>query len=73
MRLLPTIRDSRGRESHTLFFVAVALAVLLPKFALAGLNIAHLIVPPMTGGEFAAAFVAILGTWLGREWTEKKP
>lgn len=73
MRLLPTVRDSRGRESHTLLFVAAALAVLLPKFALGGLTLGALAMPPMTGGEFATAFVAILGAWLGREWTEKRP
>lgn len=72
MRLLPTVKDSRGRESHTLVFVALALAVLLPKFAVAGLTLWGMTFPNMTGGEFAAAFVAILAAWLGREWTEKK-
>lgn len=72
MKLLPTIKDSRGRESHTLMFVAAALAVLLPKFALASLSVFGYTFPAMTGGEFAAAFVAILAAWLGREWTEKK-
>lgn len=72
MKLLPAIKDSRGRESHTLLFVASALAVLLPKFALAGLTLHGVSVPPMSGGEFAAAFVAILAAWLGREWQEKR-
>lgn len=39
MRFLPTIKDSRGRESHTLLFVAVAVSVLIYKFAVAGLQI----------------------------------
>lgn len=72
MRFLPTIKDSRGRESHTLLFVALAALVLTYKFAVAGLTIYGLTFPAMTAGEFGAAFVLILAAWLGREWTEKK-
>lgn len=67
----PSVKDSRGRESRTLFFVTVALVVLLPKFFLSGLTVFGLEFPSMTGGEFAAAFAAILAAWLGREWTDK--
>lgn len=72
MRLLPTIKDSRGRESHTLLFVALAALVLTGKFAVATLEIWGVKFPPMTAGEFGAAFVMVLAAWLGREWTEKK-
>jgi hypothetical protein len=72
MSLLPKIKDSRGRESHTLFFVTLALLVLIPKFAVSSLTVFGITFPAMTGGEFAAAFGAVLLVWLGREWTEKK-
>lgn len=65
------IKDSRGRESTTLTFVSIAFAVLVIKFAAAGITIGSIATPPMTGGEFAAAMAAIMATWLGREYTEK--
>lgn len=73
MKLLPTIRDSRGRESHTLLFVAMAAMVLVYKFAVAGTAIFGISWPPMSASEFGLAFAGILAVWLGREWQEKKP
>lgn len=74
MRMLPTIKDSRGRESHTLLFVAMAALVLIGKFALAGLTAFGLgPVPDMSAGEFGASFGLVMAVWLGREWTEKRP
>ena len=72
LKLLPTIRDSRGRESHTLLFVALAALVLIYKFGVAGTSLFGLAWPPMTASEFGIAFASILAVWLGREWTEKK-
>jgi len=72
LKLLPTIRDSRGRESHTLLFVALAALVLIYKFGVAGTSLFGIAWPPMAAGEFGIAFAAILAVWLGREWTEKK-
>lgn len=71
MKMLPTIKDSRGRESHTLLFVALAALVLIYKFAVAGLTIWGLTFPTMTATEFGIAFAAVLAVWLGREWTDK--
>ena len=71
MRFLPTIKDSRGRESHTLLFVALAAVVLIYKFAVSGLTLFGLVFPSMSAGEFGAAFALILAVWLGREWTDK--
>lgn len=71
MRMLPTIKDSRGRESHTLLFVALAALVLIYKFAVAGLTIWGLTFPAMSAGEFGMAFAAVLAIWLGREWADK--
>ena len=61
-------KDTRGKDSTTLFFVRVGWAVITVKFALAGLWT----FPPMTASEYGAAFVTILAPWLGREWIEKK-
>lgn len=72
MKLLPTIKDSRGRESHTLLFVGLAALVLIYKFAVAGTSILGIPWPAMGAGEFGLAFAGILAVWLGREWTEKK-
>lgn len=69
--MLPTIKDSRGRESHTLLFVALAALVLIYKFAVAGLTIWGLTFPTMSATEFGTAFAAVLFIWLGREWTDK--
>lgn len=71
MRMLPTIKDSRGRESHTLLFVALAALVLIYKFAVAGLTILGLTFPAMSASEFGIAFAAVLAVWLARDWTDK--
>lgn len=73
MRLfnLPTIKDSRGRESHTLLFVSLAVLVLIYKFGVAGLTVFGLTFPAMSAGEFGIAFAAVMAVWLGREWTDK--
>lgn len=71
MRFLPTIKDSRGRESHTLLFVALAALVLVYKFAVAGLELWGLKFPAMSASEFGTAFALVLAVWLGREWTDK--
>lgn len=72
MRFLPTVKDSRGRESHTLLFVALAALVLVYKFAVAGTSLLGVTWPAMSASEFGLAFAGIMAVWLGREWTEKK-
>ncbi len=65
--------DARGKQSRTLFFVAVSWVVVLVKFAVAGVSLGSLgVMPAMTATEFGAAVAAILAIWLGREWTEKR-
>lgn len=67
------MKDSRGNRSITLTFVTISLAVVLIKFALAGLKLGSLgMVPAMSGTEFAAAAGAVLAIWWGREKTEKE-
>ncbi len=65
--------DSRGKKSKTLAFVVVSWLVVVVKFLLAGVTVPVFgELPPMTGGEFAAAVAAVLGIWLGREWKDKE-
>ena len=71
MKTLPCLHDSRGARSHTLFFVAVSWAVLIIKFAFAGLNSPLGVVPDMNAGDFGLAVIGVLGIWVGREYTEK--
>ncbi len=73
MKLFRAMRDTRGKESITLFFVTVSWVVLLCKFALAGINLGALgLMPAMGALEFGGAVSAVLLIWLGREWTEKQ-
>ena len=67
------VKDSRGRESTTLTFVAFSWLAVWVKYVVAGLTLPVIgAVPPMTATEFSIAAAAILAIWLGREWTEKK-
>lgn len=81
MRLLPTIKDSRGEESVTLLFVAIGWLVLTIKFALGGLSIAFgaapapvvtFAAPSIGASEYGLAFAGILGIWLGREYQARR-
>lgn len=72
MKLLPSIKDSRGRESHTLVFVTLAALVLIYKFFVAGITIFGIgPFPAMSASEFGLSFAGIMAVWLGREWTDK--
>lgn len=74
------ISDTRGRESITLTIVAVAVIVLICKFAVEGITITSAITPTeviitfssMSAGEFGIAFAAVLAPWLHREWRKDK-
>lgn len=66
-----SMNDSRGRKSKTLIFVSIAFAVTTAKFAVGGVETEFVSFQEFGGGEYAAAIGAILGIWLGREYTEK--
>lgn len=75
-----TIKDSRGKDSTTLFFVTVGFSVVMAKFIAGGLAISHLVggtfqiiwnVPVMGGTEFGIALGAVLAAWTAREHKEK--
>lgn len=71
--MIPAMRDTRGRESKTLTFVAISWAALVAKFLAAGVDLGALgKQPPMSGTEFGSAVSVVLLIWLGREWTEKR-
>ena len=64
----PTIQDSRGNKSTTLFMVIVAFIALLAQV------VAPFIVPDMKQVDvldFAAAFGLIIAVWQGREYKQK--
>lgn len=69
---IPSLLDSRGGKSKTLFFVGVAFAAIVVKFLLAGLKLPFLgTLPPMSVGEFGGAIFGTLLPWVAREWKEK--
>jgi len=72
MRAVPTLCDSRGKQSVTLFFVSVSWLVLIIKFVASGMETPFGLVPDMNAADFGLAAVGILGAWVGREYTEKQ-
>jgi urea transporter len=68
---MKVLKDSRGRESKTLTFVAVTWVVMVFKFAIAGLEYNGVTAPPMDVQSFGIAVAAVLAIWLGREWKQK--
>ena len=64
----PTIKDSRGNESTTLFMVIVAFLVLIGQVA------APYFLPsvdPVRVLDFAGAFGIVIAVWQGREYKQK--
>lgn len=64
---LPTITDSRGNKSSTLFFVVCALVALLARFV-AGM---FTDLGQIDAMSFAGAFTTIIVPWIAREGIEK--
>ena len=60
---LTSIKDSRGRESTTLLFVAASWFAVTSMFMWKGTS-ADL-------ASYGMAVAAIMAIWLGREWTDK--
>ncbi len=71
-----TPKDSKGRESRTLFFIAVAFAVITIRYFFQGLGIEwgpiKFIITDTSMVEFSGSVTALLGIWLGREWINVK-
>jgi len=64
---LPTLLDSRGNPSQTLFWVSLALIALLGRF-LAGI---FTDMGQVGSVEFATAFTVVLAPFVAREAVEK--
>lgn len=68
-----SLKDSRGKESITLMFVALSWSAVWIKFVLAGATLPVFgQIPMMSATEFGLATAGILAIWLGREWADKK-
>lgn len=68
-----SLKDSRGKESITLMFVALSWWAVWLKFLFAGATLPLFgEVPPMAATEFGLSAAGILAIWLSREWTDKK-
>ena len=65
--MIPSIKDSRGRPSPTLFFVATAFVAVTVKFVIGG----FFGLPVVGLSEYGAAFAAIVVPYIGREWIDK--
>jgi hypothetical protein len=64
---LPTIVDSRGQKSQTLFFVALAASAIIAHFVFKMYtDLAH-----ASPTEFATSFMMIMAPWIAREGIEK--
>lgn len=62
-----TIKDTRQKESRTLFFVSVSWVVVVVKFVIGG----HWGFESLSGVDFGVAVAGILGIWVAREFTDK--
>ena len=70
MRLL--LRDTKGKPSWTLTIIVPGYVALSLKFLASGLTYPIVgMLPVMSGGEYAAATMVLLGSWVAREATEK--
>lgn len=60
---LPTVKDSRGQDSQTLFFTAVAASALIAHFCVGMYNDWQ----SVKVTEFATSFMMIMAPWIARE------
>ena len=63
----PSITDSRGNKSQTLFWVVLALIALFARFV-AGM---FTDIGQIDATSFAMAFTTVLAPWVAREGIEK--
>lgn len=69
-------RDSRGRESRTLWLVAVTWAIMTARFIAGGIDFTvgpvHWSIAPSLVLDYGGAVAAIIAVWVGREWVARK-
>jgi len=67
------IKDSRGNPSSVLSMTVVGVISVIGKFLAAGLTLPLVgTVPPMSAGEFSAAFGVVVGVWVAHENNKRK-
>jgi|PlaIllAssembly_1097288.scaffolds.fasta_scaffold00079_21 hypothetical protein len=69
-----TIKDTRGRESRTLFFVGVSWLVITARFVLSflgGVVEEFAALSQVSILDYAKGVTVIMAIWLGREWLDK--
>ncbi len=68
-------RDSKGRESRTLWFVAITWLVMTARFVAGGIEVTigpvHWAIQSSAVIDYGAAVAAILAVWVGREWANR--
>ncbi|MCO5763747.1 MAG: hypothetical protein NHG36_19975 [Chromatiaceae bacterium] len=68
-------RDSKGRESRTLWFVAITWLVMTVRFVAGGIDLTlgplHWAIQPSAIIDYGTAVAAIMAVWIGREWVSK--
>lgn len=69
-------KDSLGRESRTLFFVAVSWLMMTLRFMAGGLVVEygpiHWDIAPALVTDYGVAVAAVIAAWVGREWVRGK-
>ena len=67
------LKDSRGNPSSVLTMTVSGVVVTIGKFLTAGLTLPLIgTVPPMSAGEFAAAFGVVIGVYVAHENNKRK-
>lgn len=68
-------RDSKGRESRTLWFVTVTWVVMTARFMAGGIEVVvgpvHWSVAPSLVLDYGGAVAAVIAVWVGREWVTR--
>lgn len=68
-------RDSKGRESRTLWFVTITWLIMTVRFVAGGLEFTvgpvHWAVAPALVLDYGGAVAAIITVWVGREWVSR--
>ena len=69
-------RDSKGRESRTLWFVAVTWLIMTARFIAGGIEFSigpiHWAIQPSMVLDYGGAVAAILAVWVARDWSVKR-
>ena len=69
-------RDSKGRESRLLWFVAVTWMMMTIRFIAGGVDLTvgslHWVIDQSLIVDYGGAAAAIFAVWVGRDWVKDK-